>query len=65
MKEGDNIKVIKGEHEGKIGGVIGRYQAQGLERLKDEDFSGLWYIEFEDDTQDIIHELLMEIVEPE
>lgn len=64
MKAGDIIRITGGEHQGKRGGVIGRYQAQGLERLKDEDFSGLWYIEFEDGTQDIIHESLMEVIQP-
>ncbi len=62
MKEGDIIRVIKGEHEGQTGGVIGRYQAQGLEKLRDEDFSGLWYIEFENATQDVLHESLMEVI---
>ena len=65
MQARDKIRVIKGEHEGKIGEVIGKYQAQGLERLRDEDFSGLWYIEFEDGNQDIIQEALMEVIEPE
>ena len=65
MQTRDIIKVIKGEHEGKIGQVIGRYQAQGLERLRDEDFSGLWYIEFEDGSQDIIQKALMEVIESE
>ncbi len=63
MKAGDIIIVIKDEHKGKIGEVIGRYQAQGLERLRDEDFSGLWYIDFEDGSQDIIQEALMEVIE--
>ncbi len=62
MKAGNNIRVTDGEYQGKTGGVIGRYQAQGLERLRDEDFSGLWYIEFEDGTQDVIHESLMEVI---
>ncbi len=62
MKAGDIIRVTSGEHQDKIGGVIGRYQAQGLEKLRDEDFSGLWYIEFEDGTQDVIHESLMEVI---
>ncbi len=65
MKVGDNIRVIKGKDEGKTGGVIGRYQAQGLERLREEDFTSLWYIEFEDGSQDIIQEPLMEVIEPE
>ncbi len=65
MQVGDKIRVIKGEHEGKIGEVIGRYQAQGLERLRDADFSGLWYIEFEDGSQDIIQEALMGVIAPE
>ena len=64
MQAREKIRVIKGEHEGKIGEVIGKYQAQGLERLRDEDFSGLWYIEFEDGNQDIIQEALMEVIEP-
>ncbi len=62
MQVGNRIRAIKGEQEGKIGVVFGRYQAQGLERLKEEDFSGLWYIEFEDGTQDIIHESLLEVI---
>ncbi len=65
MQARDKIRVIKGEHAGRIGEVIGKYQAQGLERLRDEDFSGLWYIEFEDGNQDIIQEALMEVIEPE
>ena len=56
MKVGDNIRVIKGKNEGKTGGVIGRYQAQGLERLRDEDFSGLWWVVFEDGNQDVVQE---------
>jgi hypothetical protein len=65
MKVGDNIRVIKGKNEGKTGGVIGRYQAQGLERLREEGFIGLWWVEFEDGKQDVIHEPLMEVIEPE
>ncbi len=62
MKLTDEVRIINGKHRGKTGVVVGRYQAQGLERLKDEDFSGLWYIEFEDGTQDIIHESLLEVI---
>ena len=62
MKAGDIIRVTSGEHQDKIGGVIGGYQAQGLEKLRDEDFSGLWYVEFEDGTQGVIHESLMEVI---
>ena len=65
MKVGDIIKVIKGKHEGKTGQVIGMYQAQGLERLRDEDFSGLWWVEFEDGTQGVTQEALMEVIEPQ
>ncbi len=65
MKAGCIIKVIKGKHEGKIGQVIGIYQAQGLERLREESFIGLWWVEFEDGKQDVIHEPLMEVIEPE
>ena len=65
MRVGDNIRVIKGKDEGKTGGVIGRYQAQGLERLREEDFIGLWWVEFEDGEQAVIREPLMEVIEPE
>ncbi len=62
MKAGDIIRVTNGEHQGKTGGVIGKYQAQGLERLREEDFSSLWHVEFEDGTQGVIHEYLMEVI---
>jgi hypothetical protein len=62
MKAGDIIRVTSGEHQGKTGGVTARYQAQGLERLKEEDFSSLWYVEFEDGTQGVIHEYQMEVI---
>ena len=62
MKAGDNILVTGGERQGKTGGVIGIYQAQGLVRLRDVDFRGLWYIELEDGTQEVIHESLMEVI---
>ena len=65
MRTGDIIRIIKGEHEGQTGGVIGRYQAQELERLKAEDFSGLWNIELEDGTPYVIDESQMEVIEPE
>ena len=65
MRVGDNIRVIKGKDEGKTGGVIGRYQAQGLERLREEDFTSLWWVEFEDGEQAVIHEPLMEVIAPE
>ncbi len=64
MKEGDKIRVIKGEHEGQTGGVISRYRAQGLERLRDEDFTGLWHIELEDGSPCVLPESLMEVIEP-
>ena len=62
MQVGDLIKIIEGKHEGQTGQVIGLYQAQGLERLRDEDFSGLWWVVFEDGSQDVIQEKNAELL---
>lgn len=65
MKAGDNIRVIKGEHEGRTGEVIGEYIAKGLGRLEGQDFRGRWFVEFEDGDQTIIQEAMMEVIESE
>ncbi len=64
MKAGDNIRVIKGEHEGKTGEVIGEYIAKGIGGLEGQDLRG-WFVEFEDGDQTIIQESMMEVIESE
>ncbi|MBA7633683.1 hypothetical protein ES703_41254 [subsurface metagenome] len=65
MQAGDKIRVIKGQHEGKIGEVISRYQIEGIERVGGEDFSSLWFVGLEDGGSDIVQEALLEVIEPD
>jgi len=65
MQAGDKIRVIKGEHEGKKGEAIAEWIAKGIGALEGRDFRGWWFVEFEDGSQDVIQEALMEVSEPE
>ena len=60
MQAGDKIRVVKGTHEGKIGEAVSRYRIEGLGMVGGEDFSNLWFVEFEDGSADIIQEALTE-----
>ncbi len=63
MKAGDKIRIIKGEHEGKKGEAIAEWIAKGIGTLENRDFRGWWFVEFEDGSQDVIQEPLMEVIE--
>ncbi|MFC1977872.1 hypothetical protein ACFLWS_06395 [Chloroflexota bacterium] len=60
MQAGDKIRVIKGQHEGKLGEIVSGYRIEELGRVGGEDFSSLWFVEFEDGSADIIQETLTE-----
>ncbi len=61
MQAGDKIRVIQGQHEGKLGEVLSRYQIEEMEDFQGGEFSNLWFIEFEDGSADIIQEALIEL----
>ncbi|MFC2056231.1 KOW motif-containing protein [Chloroflexota bacterium] len=66
MEAGDKVRVIEGEHKGKTGEVIGKWQGQmteaGGQGGTGFGFSGGWWrVKFDDGSQPIIKEALMEV----
>jgi len=66
MQEGDRIRVITGEHQGKTGEVIGLFIAEGLGTIGDEalkDLKGRWFIQLDESgEQDILKEEELEVI---
>ncbi len=65
MQASISIRVIGGEHKGKTGEVIGRWQAKGTGRLEGKGFSDRWLVEFEDGSYKVVQEAQLEVIEPE
>ena len=66
MQEGDRIRVITGEHQGKTGKVIGPFIAGGLGTIGDKalkDLKGRWFIQLDESgEQDILKEEELEVI---
>ena len=65
MKDGDEIRVINGNHRGKTGVVSGKGTIKQVGALEEEREIGWWIVIFEDGSSETIHESEMEIIEPE
>jgi len=65
LKGGDKVKIIKGEHEGKTGEIIGEWITKGMGEPGGKDISGWWFVEFDGGGQSIIQEPFMKMSEPE
>lgn len=64
MKEGYGVRVITGEHKGKIGKIIGPFIAKGFGTLGDEDLSGRWFVQFDGSgEQDILRREELETID--
>ncbi len=65
MNNGDKIRVVKGEHEGKTGYIVDEYVSAGLGRVAREVFKGWWLVELDEGPpQRMIHEPFMKVIDP-
>ena len=69
MREGDRVRVISGEHEGKTGEVIGVIKMSQVQKvipgreISMEGAKDLWAIKFDDrDEQTVLEENEIEVI---
>ena len=62
MKAGDTVRVTGGEHQGKTGKVLSKFQVSGVGHWDGEDAGSLWIIVVNGSEVVTIHENNLETI---